>query len=131
MKGRPESKLDCSNPSAEMCDSVMFEEDVRIWRTTECSSDVQSSQNYINYLSTGSLRALVRFKTDKYVAIGLPSRQSKGRNVQYHLHREPLRCVSHQRDLGVNVDETLKDHRQCAKATKSTDSIMRAIKTSL
>ncbi len=44
--------------------------------------------------------------------------------------REHLRSVSHQRDLGVIVDETLKPHRQSTKAAKSANSIMRAIKAS-
>ncbi len=51
-------------------------------------------------------------------------------NVQYQLNGEHRRSVSHQRDLGVIVDETSKPHRQCAKAAKSANSIMRAIKTS-
>ncbi len=51
-------------------------------------------------------------------------------NVQYQLNGEHLRSVSHQRDLGVIVDETLKPHRQCAKAANSASSIMRAIKAS-
>ncbi len=38
--------------------------------------------------------------------------------AQYQLNGEHLRSVSHQRDLGVIVDETLKPHRQCVKAAK-------------
>ncbi len=47
--------------------------------------------------------------------------QAKDNNVQYQLNGEPLRSVSHQRDLGVIVDETLKPHRQCAKAVKKSE----------
>ncbi len=50
--------------------------------------------------------------------------------VQYKVNVEHLRSESHQRDLVVIVDETLKPHRQCAKAAKSVNSIMRAIKAS-
>ncbi len=50
--------------------------------------------------------------------------------LENQLNGEYLRSVSHQRDLGVIVDETLKPHRQCAKAAKSANSIMRAIKAS-
>ncbi len=42
-----------------------------------------------------------------------------------------LRSVSHQRDFVVIVDETLKPHRQCAKAAKNANSIMRTIKASI
>ncbi len=34
-------------------------------------------------------------------------RQAKDDNVQYQLHGEPLRSVSHQRGLAVIVDETV------------------------
>ncbi len=49
---------------------------------------------------------------------------------QYQLNGGYLRSVSHKCDLGVIVGETLKPHRQCAKAAKSANSIMRAIKES-
>ncbi len=68
------------------------------------------------------------FDTDKCVVLKLHPQQAKDNNVQYQLNREHLRSVSHQRDLGVIVDESLKPHRQCAKAPKSANSIMRAIK---
>ncbi len=57
--------------------------------------------------------------TDKCVVLRLHPRQARDNNVQYQLSGEHLRGVSHQRDLGVIVDETLKPHRQCAKAAKS------------
>ncbi len=60
----------------------------------------------------------------------LHPRQARDNNVQYQLNGEHVRSVSHQRDLGVIVDETLKPNRQCAKAAKSANSKMRAIKAS-
>ncbi len=68
--------------------------------------------------------------TDKCVVLRLHPRQARENNVQYQLNGEHLKSVSHQRDLGVIVDETLRPHRQCAKAAKSANSIMRAIKAS-
>ncbi len=68
--------------------------------------------------------------TDKCVVVMLHSRQARDNNVQYQLNGEHLMSVSHQRDLGVMADETLKPHRQCTKAAKSANSIMRAIKSS-
>ncbi len=50
--------------------------------------------------------------TDKCVVLRLHPRQARENNVQYQLNGEPLRSVSHQRDLGVIIDETLKPHRQ-------------------
>ncbi len=70
------------------------------------------------------------FNKDKCVFLRLHPRQAKENNVRCQLNGEPLRSVSHQRDLGVIVDATLKPHRQCAKAAKSANSIMRAIKAS-
>ncbi len=70
------------------------------------------------------------FNTDECVVLRLHPRQARDNNVQYQLNGEHLRSVSHQRDLGVIVDETPKPHRQCAKAAKSANSIMRAIKAS-
>ncbi len=70
------------------------------------------------------------FDTDICVVLRLHPRQATDNNAQYQLNREHFRSVSHQRDLGVIVDETLKPHRQCAKAAKSVNSIMRAIKAS-
>ncbi len=67
------------------------------------------------------------FNTDKCVVLRLHPRQVRDNNVQYQLNVEHLRSVSHQCDLGGIVDETLKPHRQCAKAEKSANSIMRAI----
>ncbi len=93
----------------------MFADDVKNWRTIEIPSDVQSLQNGVDYLSNLSQGALMSFNTDKCVVLRLHSRQAKGNNVQYQLNGEPLRSVSHQSDLGVIVDETLKPHRQCAK----------------
>ncbi len=93
---------DCLNGLS--CDAVMFVGDVKSWRTIESPSDVQSLQNDVDYLSSWS--------------------QARDNNVQYQLNGEHLRSVSHQRDLGVIVDETLKPHRQCTKAAKSANSIM-------
>ncbi len=108
----------------------MFADDVKIWRTIESPSDVQSLQNDVDYLSSWSQGALLSFNTDKCVVLRLHPRQARDNNVQYQLNGEHLRSISHQRDLGVRVDETLRPHRQCAKATKSANSIMRAIKAS-
>ncbi len=68
------------------------------------------------------------FNADRCVVLRLHPRQARDNNVQYQLNEEHLRSVSHQRDLGVLADETLKPHRQCAKPTKRANSIMRAIK---
>ncbi len=75
-----------------------------------------------------------------------PSKRKSPRNylVQTHkIHYNPRdldatqlfklntdKCVSHQHDYGIILDETLKPHRQCTKAAKSANSIMRAIKAS-
>ncbi len=69
------------------------------------------------------------FNTDKCVVLRLHPRQARDNNVKYQLNREHL-SVSQQRDLGVNVVETLKPHRQIAKAAKSANSRMGAIKAS-
>ncbi len=102
------------------CDALMFADDVKIWRTIESPSDVQSLQNDVDYLSSWSQGALMSLNADKCVVLRL--------HPQYQLNGEQFRSVSHQRDLGVIVDETLKPHRQCAKAAKSANSIMRAIR---
>ncbi len=91
---------------------------------------VQSLQNDVEFLSSLSEGAPVSFNTDKSVAPRLHPRQTRDNNVQYQLNVEHLRSESDQRDLGVIVDETLKPHRQCAKAAKTAISIMRAIKAS-
>ncbi len=51
------------------CDAVMFADDVKIWRTVESPSDVQSLQNDVEYLSSWSQGALMSFNTDKCVGI--------------------------------------------------------------
>ncbi len=56
------------------------------------------------------------FNTDKVVVRRLHPRQARGNNVQYQPNGDHLRSVSHHRDLGVIVDDTLKPHRQSAKA---------------
>ncbi len=93
------------------CDSVMLADDVNIWRTIESPSDFPILQNDFEYLPNWSQGALMSFNTDKCVVVRLHPRQAKDNNVQYQLNGEPLRSVSHQRDLGVIVDETLKPHR--------------------
>ncbi len=60
----------------------------------------------------------------------LSPQQAKGNNPLYKLKLERLRYVNHQRDLGEIVDEALKPNRQCAKAAKNANSIMRSIKAS-
>ncbi len=50
--------------------------------------------------------------TDKCVFLRLQPRQARDNSVQYQLNGEHLSSVSHKRDLGVIVDETLKPHRQ-------------------
>ncbi len=82
------------------------------------------------HLANWTHRALVSFNTDKRIVVWLHSQQAKNNNVQYQLIGEPLKSVSHPSDLGVIVVETLKPHRQCAKAAKSANSIMRTIKAS-
>ncbi len=63
------------------------------------------------------------FNTAKCVVLRLHYQHAKNNNPQYQLNGKLLRGVSHQRDLGVIVDETLKPNRQCAKATKNANSI--------
>ncbi len=70
------------------------------------------------------------FNADKCVTLRLHPLQEKKNNSQYQLNGKLLGCVSHQRDLGVIVDETLKPNCQCAKAVKNANSLMRAIKAS-
>ncbi len=108
----------------------MFADDVKIWRPIESPSNVQSLQNNGDDLSSWSQGALMSLNTDQCVVLRLHPRQARDNNVQYQLNGEHLRSVSHQRDLGVIVDETPKPHRQCTKAAKSANSIMRAIKAS-
>ncbi len=72
----------------------------------------------------------MNFNTDKFVVLMLYSQQAKDNNLQCRLNEERLRCVSHQRDLRVIVDETLKPNRQCSLAAKNANSIMRPIKAS-
>ncbi len=115
---------DCLNGLS--CDAVMFADGVKIWPTIESSSDVQRLQNYINQLSIWSQGSLVSFNTDKCVVLRLHPQQAKDNNLSGKL----LRCLNHQRDLGVIVYETLKPNRQCAKAAKNANSIMRAVKAS-
>ncbi len=94
----------------------------------ESTSDVQRLQNDINQLSTWSQGALMNFNTNKCVVLRLHPQQPEDKNPQYQLNGERLRCVSHQRDLGVIVDETIKPYRQCVKAAKTANPIMRAVK---
>ncbi len=70
------------------------------------------------------------FNIDECAVLRLHPRQAKDNKVQYQLNGEPFRSVSQKRNLGVIVDETLKPNHQCAKAAKSANSIMRAIKAS-
>ncbi len=107
---------DCLNVLS--CDAVMFTDDVKIWRTIESSIDVQRLQSDINQLSIWCQGALLSVNTDKCVVLRLHPQQAKNNSPQYQLNGKLLRCVSHQRDLGVIVDETLKPNRQCAKAAK-------------
>ncbi len=86
----------------------MLADDVKIWRTIESPSDVQSLQNDVDYLSSWSQGALMSLNTDKCVVLRLHPRHARDNNVQYQLNGEHLRSVSHQRDLVVIVDETLK-----------------------
>ncbi len=104
--------------------------DVKSWPTIESASDVQHLLNDINRLSTWPIGALIRFNRDECTVLRLYPRQTKDSNVQYQLNKEILRCVSHQGELGIIVDETLKPHRQGAKAAKNANSIMTAIKAS-
>ncbi len=99
-------------------------------RTIGSSPDVQRLQNDINQLSIWSQGALMSFNADKCAVLRLHPLQAKNNNPQYQLNGRLLRCVSHQRDLGAIVDETLKPNRQCAKAAKNATSIMRTIKAS-
>ncbi len=113
------------------CDAVMFADNVKIWRTIESPTDVQRLQNDINQLSILSQGALMSFNADKCVALRLHPQQAKNNNSHNQLNGQVLGCVSHRRDLDVIVDETLKPNRQCAKAAKNANLLMRAIKASL
>ncbi len=106
---------DCLNGLS--CDTVMFAGDVKIWRTIESPSQNQSLQNDVDYLSSWSQGAFMSLNTDKCVVLRLHPRHARDNRVQYQLNGEHPRSVSHQRDLGVIVDETLKPHRQCAKVS--------------
>ncbi len=54
---------DCLNGLS--CDAVMFADGVKIWRTIESPSDVQSLQNDANYLSSWTQGGVMSFNTDK------------------------------------------------------------------
>ncbi len=86
---------DCLNGLS--CDVLMFTDDVKICRTIESPSDVQSLQNDVDYLSSWSQGALMTFNTDKCAVLRLYPRQARDNNVQYQLNGEHLRSVSHQR----------------------------------
>ncbi len=65
---------DCLNGLS--CDAVMFADDVKIWRTIESPSDVQSLQNDVDYLSSWSQGALMSLNTDKCAVLRLhPARR--------------------------------------------------------
>ncbi len=70
---------DCFN--GLWCATVLFADDVKIWRTMESSPDVQSLQNDIDYLANWTHRALVSFNKDKCVVVWLHPRQAKNNNV--------------------------------------------------
>ncbi len=70
---------DCLNSLS--CDAVMFADDVKIWRTIESPSDVQSLQNDVVYLPNWSQRFPMSFNTDKCVVLKLHLRQVKDYNV--------------------------------------------------
>ncbi len=72
---------DC--PNGLSCDVVMLADDVKIWRTIESASDVQSLQNDVDYLSSWSQGALMSLNTDKCVVLRLHPRQARYNNVQY------------------------------------------------
>ncbi len=77
----------------------------------ESPSDVQSLQNDVDYLSSWCQGALMSFNADKSVVLRLHPRQAMDNNVRYQLSGEHLRSVSHQHDLSVIVDESLRPHR--------------------
>ncbi len=56
--------------------------------------------------------------TDKCVVLRLHPRQARDNNVQYQLNGEHHTSVSHQRDLGVIVDETLKPYANAQRPRK-------------
>ncbi len=58
------------------CDAVMFADEVKIWRTIESPSDVQSLQNDVDYLSSWSQGALRSLNTDKCVVLRLHPRHA-------------------------------------------------------
>ncbi len=63
------------------------------------------------------------FSTDNCVVPRLYLWQVNDIYVRYQMNWKPLGRVSHQRNSGVIVDETLKPHCQCAKGAKSINSI--------
>ncbi len=84
-----------------------------------------------NVCPTGPRGTLMSFITDNRVVLRLRSRQAKGNNDKYQQKGAPLRSVSHQRDLGVIVGETLKPHHQRANAMNNANSIRGFIQASL
>ncbi len=92
------------------CDAVMLADDVKILRTIESPSDVQSQQNDVDFLSNRSHGALVNFNTNECVFLRLHRRQTKDNNVQYQLNGEPLRSVLWMRrsSLTANVQRPRK-----------------------
>ncbi len=77
---------DCLNGLS--CDAVIFADDVKMWRTIESPSDVQSLQNDVDYLSSWSQGGLMSFNTDKCVVLRLHPRQARENNVHYQLNGE-------------------------------------------
>ncbi len=61
---------------------------------------------------------------DCFPHLRLHPKQGKDRDPEIQLNGKRLRCVSHQRNLGVIVDETLKLNLKCAKAARNVNSLI-------
>ncbi|BHF74366.1 hypothetical protein SprV_0501745200 [Sparganum proliferum] len=119
---------DCINDLG--CSSIMFADDVKLWRAIRFDADGYAFQDRLNRLNSWSARCLLNFNVEKCVVLRLRTKKTgeEDDSFQYVLGEQPLSNVVEQTDLGVLMTSSLKPSSQCQRAAKSAIRVLFALR---
>lgn len=102
----------------------MFADDTKLYRQIKMFEDCHELQDDLNNLSAWSAKWLLRFNATKCVVL----RIKLSFQYMYTLNGHALEAVSCQKDLGVNISDTLKPNEHIASIIKRANQRVGMVK---
>ena len=112
---------DCTKSISIM---LKFADDTKLGNISVTEEDRENLQTTINDLLSWSDKWCMLFNVPKCKVLHV------GRNnptFEYKMNGEPLATVTHERDIGIIIDDTLKPSEQCSEAARRATTVLSQI----